>query len=436
MKILLVNRKLKMKFDIVIVGSGPAGLGAAFELAENSNKSILILDKSKISSGGLRNDCKQNYRFPIGFPLELWNEAQADSMLNIVEKHLEPNIQKINNIDIYKQRANKLNTELIEIKQAHVGTDKSVNLIKNLLSQLSKKNVALNLNCEVLTINELKNEIVIDYEEDMFLHHETIEYENLILAPGRAGANWLRDLMKKLNISFSDNIVDIGIRVETKEENYPIVKDFYDPKFLFPNNVRTFCTNSGKALVVKEKYKDYYSVNGHSLSNSNKSNNLVNFALLKTFSLTDPVSSGHEFAEILGKTAMSLSGGKPMMQRIGDFRLGKRSKKETFNSDLYNFEPTLKDAIPGDISLAIPAKIMRHLWSSLKILDTIIPGILHPSTIMYYPEIKTYANRPKFIDENFRVKNNIFMIGDGAGTSRGITAAWASGIRAARGILN
>ncbi|MFW5808402.1 MAG: pyridine nucleotide-disulfide oxidoreductase, partial [Spirochaetota bacterium] len=201
------------------------------------------------------------------------------------------------------------------------------------------------------------------------------------------------------------------------------------------NLVRTFCTNSGSAHVVREKYEHYYSVNGHSLSQENNPNHLVNFAVLKTILLTDPVVSGQQFAQILGQMAMQLSGGKPMMQRIGDFRMGRRSKHSTFNDDLYDFEPTLKSATPGDVSLAVPAKILRHIWGSLKLLDTIVPGILHPSTIIYYPEIKTYANRPDFIDRQFAVRPGLYMVGDGAGTSRGITGAWASGIRAADGVL-
>jgi uncharacterized FAD-dependent dehydrogenase len=133
--------------------------------------------------------------------------------------------------------------------------------------------------------------------------------------------------------------------------------------------------------------------------------------------------------------AMQLSGGTPMMQRVGDFRMGKRSKRSTFNDDLYDFKPTLNSCTPGDVSLAIPAKILRDIWQSLKMLDTIVPGVLHPSSIIYYPEIKSYANRPGFIDDYFQVKDGVYMIGDGAGTSRGITGAWASGIRAAEGIL-
>ena len=124
------------------------------------------------------------------------------------------------------------------------------------------------------------------------------------------------------------------------------------------------------------------------------------------------------------------------MQRVGDFRLGKRSKAENFTGDLYDFAPTLPSCTPGDIALAMPAKILRAIWRSMKLLDTIIPGVLHPSTVMYYPEIKLYGNKPRFIDESFQARLGIWMIGDGAGTSRGITAAWASGIRAAEGILN
>jgi uncharacterized FAD-dependent dehydrogenase len=130
-----------------------------------------------------------------------------------------------------------------------------------------------------------------------------------------------------------------------------------------------------------------------------------------------------------------MGGGKPLMQRVGDFRLGSRSKEETFTGDLYDFEPTLKSATPGDISLAIPAKILRSIWQAMKNLDTIVPGVLHPSTIMYYPEIKLYANKPRYLDDTFRVADDVWFAGDGAGTSRGITGAWASGIRASQGML-
>ncbi|HPM05464.1 MAG TPA: pyridine nucleotide-disulfide oxidoreductase, partial [Treponemataceae bacterium] len=112
-----------------------------------------------------------------------------------------------------------------------------------------------------------------------------------------------------------------------------------------------------------------------------------------------------------------------------------RSTRESLNQDLYDFEPTLKSATPGDIALAMPSKFLDSIWRALKKLDTIIPGLLHPSTIMYYPEIKLYANKPVYKNEYFMSAEDIYLIGDGAGTSRGITGAWASGMRAADGIL-
>ncbi len=421
-------KKFKTKYDVIIVGSGPAGLGAAFKIAENSNRSILLLEKKKISSGGLRNDCKQNYTYPVGFPLEHWEKEEANELLKEVKNHLNPKMEKRINVEKYQNRAKKIGVEILSVDQAHVGTDKSAELINNLINRLKKLGVDIALNTEVKEISKDKKELLLRDEE-------RIEFENLILAVGRADYDWLQKQMDILGVKYTDNIVDIGVRIETKEENYPIVRDYYDPKILFPNKVRTFCTNSGCAHVVKEKYKSYYSVNGHSLSKEQKRNGLVNFAMLKTIRLTEPVVSGQQFGKILGEMVMQLSGGSVIMQRVGDFRLGRRSKKETFNNDLYDFEPTLKSAVAADISLSIPSKILRDIWKSMKMLDTIIPGVLHPSTIIYYPEIKTYANRPTFINRNFKVKEGYHIIGDGAGTSRGITAAWASGIRAAKDIL-
>ncbi len=265
------------------------------------------------------------------------------------------------------------------------------------------------------------------------------QYDDLILAPGRRGFSFLQDLMKRLRIPFIDHVLDIGIRLETTIEQYPIVKDYYDPKFLFPDKVRTFCTNAFRAYVVQEKYltasgDPYYSVNGHAYSSKRQENGLVNFALLKTVMFTEPLASGQKYAEMIGLQAMLLGGGRPIMQRVGDFRLGKRSTEAAFTGDLYFFEPTLH-CTPGDISLSIPAKILRGIWKAMKLLDTIVPGVLHPSTIMYYPEIKLYGNKPTFIDPYFQALPHLYLIGDGAGTSRGITAAWASGIRAVEGIL-
>ena len=419
------------KWDCVIVGTGPAGLGAAFALKKTKpNLKVLIIDKEQYSTGGLRNDCKMNFTFPIGFPTEYWNKESAEYYLEKVTEVLKPPIMDKYRLDLYQKRAEKLKTTLLSIKQSHLGTDGGLKLIKELISLLEEKGVEISLGEEV---TDVKNNILITTKRE-------IEYKNLIIAPGRKGFKFLQDIMNNLEIPYYDNSIDIGIRIELHEELYPIVKDYYDPKFIFPDKVRTFCTNSKAAYVVQEKYisnegVEYFSVNGHAWSDKSKINNIVNFAILKTFKLTEPVASGQKFAEIIGLQASLCGGERPIMQRVGDFRMGKRSKIETFNDDLYDLKPTLKTCTPGDITLIVPYKIMKSIWMSMKILDTIIPGILHPSTIMYYPEIKMYGNKPEFIDDNFQARKNIYLIGDGAGTSRGITGAWASGIRAAEGIL-
>ena len=417
-------------YDIIIVGSGPAGLGAAFHISEHSPaSSILIIDRERICSGGLLNDCKQNYTYPIGFAVDNWTSAEAGRLLPLVEKQLQPAIKEKHNLEVYRRRAERLGVTLLDVRQAHVGTDRSRALIQRLLDELAGRGVQFMLKQEVTDVSGDAGGSGV-----VMAGGETLRARKVIVAPGRKGFSFLQQVMEKMGITYIDNVVDVGIRVETRLANYPIVKDYYDPKFHFPDGVRTFCTNSGHARVVLERYQGFSLVNGHALSEEQAGNDLVNFALLKTIGLKAPVRSGQQMAVFLATLANEIGGGRPLMQRVGDFRMGKRSTTETFNEDLYDFPPSCP-VTAGDLGLAVPAKIMRHIWAALKKLDTIVPGVLHPSTIMYYPEIKMYANKPAFLDSHFRVSTNVYMVGDGAGTSRGITGAWASGIRAAEGIL-
>ena len=418
-------------YDVIIIGTGPGGLGAAYHLTDGSSAlSILMIDQERICSGGLLNDCKQNYTYPIGFAVENWTREEAERLLPLVEKHLQPVIKERQNLEVYRQRAERLGVTLLDVRQAHVGTDRSRLLIGRLQDELAGRGVVFSLEREVTDV----------FDDDrgtgvVIAGTETLLARKVVIAPGRKGFGFLQQIMERLGVNYTDNVVDVGIRIETTAGNYSIVRDYYDPKFLFPDSVRTFCTNSGAARVVLERYQGFSLVNGHAFSEGKAPTNLVNFALLKTIGLRDPVRSGQQMAVFLGRLANEIGGGQPLMQRVGDFRMGKRSTAESFNKDLYAFPPSCP-VTAGDLGLAVPAKIMRHIWAALKKLDNIVPGVLHPSTIMYYPEIKMYANKPAFVDRYFRASRNLYMIGDGAGTSRGITGAWASGIRAAEGILH
>jgi len=420
-------------YDVAIIGTGPAGLGAAFSLLEaRPDLRIALVDRNQYSSGGLRNDCKMNFSWPVGFPEDDWDRAGAERYLERVEAFLSPAIMGRYDVDVYSRRAERLGCRLLEIRQAHLGTDGGLALIKRLVSDLERRGAAPALGETVLSVDAAARVVVTDRRE--------LSFKAALVAPGRAGFAFLQEVMRSNGVPFIDNVVDVGVRVELNEDRYPIVKDYYDPKFLFPKKVRTFCTNSRAAHVVQEKYEDeagvWYSVNGHAWSKDRPANGLANFAMLKTIALTEPLASGQAYARALGAQAMLLGGGRPIMQRVGDFRLGRRSTRDAFTGDLYDFAPTLPSCTPGDLGLAVPAKVMRALWNALKSLDTIVPGVLHPSTVLYYPEIKTYANKPVFADPAcFRAAPGLYLAGDGAGTSRGITAAWASGMRVADGML-
>jgi uncharacterized protein len=300
------------QYDVIIIGTGPAALGAAFQLTEIlPSLSILMIDKETVCSGGLLNDCKQNYTFPIGFAEEYWSRDDAERLLPLVEEKLQPDFKERRNLDTYHRRAARVGATLYDIRQAHVGTDRSKLLIKRLMDELVARGVKVLLEHEVTDVREGKEsaEVVIG-------GGECFKAGSVVIAPGRKGFGFLQRIMEQLGIAYIDNIVDIGIRVETRLENYPIVKDYYDPKFYFPERVRTFCTNSGHARVVQERYEDFNLVNGFAMSEEKSGNDLVNFAMLKTIGLKAPVRSGQQMAVFLGSCRGSVISGWASVPRL------------------------------------------------------------------------------------------------------------------------
>jgi hypothetical protein len=414
---------MKDRYDVVVVGSGPSAIGLAHKISSNSSKSVLIIEKLNVQNGGMRNDCKISLDYRKSFPEEYWTEESANYYLKEVEEYLKLDFKDVGDISYYTKQSKKYGIELIASRQVHIGTDRSLELINRLINGLKENNVEILLNTEMVSLKYNDRYIVLD-------NGNKIGFTDLCLCTGRKSATWIQNIMKEEGIEFIDNTVDIGIRIEMRKDSYNILEHLYDPKFVDNiNKVRSFCTNSGHALVVKEKYKDFYSLNGHALSSNYAPNGLANFALLKTITLTEPVVSGNDYAKIVGKTAMNVGGGNPIMQRLCDFRDGVRSKVEKFENSIYGFSPTLKTCTAGDIALAAPMKIISSIWSTMKKLDSVCYGVMSPQNVLYYPEIKKYMNKPKFMDNNFQVKDNLYIIGDVGGISRGISAAMASGLK-------
>jgi len=263
-----------------------------------------------------------------------------------------------------------------------------------------------------------------------------IRAKKTIFAPGRVGAVWVGEMARKHNIAAIHAPIDIGVRVEVPAIVMQSVIDVNrDPKFhiwtsKYEDFVRTFCTNH-EGFVVKENYGNVIGVNGHSFTDKKSEN--TNFAFVVKTRLTEPLENTTLYAESIARLATILGQGKPIIQRLGDLRRGRRSndwrlKKSTFH-------PTLTDVTPGNIAMALPHRILTDIMEGLDKLNEVIPGVATDSTFLYAPEIKYYAMKIG-ADNNMETNiKNLFAAGDGAGLSRDIVKASATGLLAARGAM-
>ncbi len=241
----------------------------------------------------------------------------------------------------------------------------------------------------------------------------------------------------KHNLLYVSQSIEIGVRVEVRKEILEsITNTIYDPSIFiktktYDDEIRTFCTNPG-GYVTKENYYGYICVNGHALKNK-KSNN-SNFAFISKVNLTEPVTNTREYGESIAKIANTLGGGKPIVQTLKDLRRGRRSTQSRINKGF--IEPTLKDVVAGDLALVMPHRIITNIIEGLSVLDKIIPGVNNDETLLYGPEIKFFSNEIE-TDNNMKIIDEaIYFIGDGAGKAGNIVTAAATGIVAARDILN
>jgi hypothetical protein len=326
-----------------------------------------------------------------------------------------------------ERRAAAAGVKFIPIPQRFIGSDNAPRVVQRFKRDLEEVGVKFRVGKAASRI-ESKRVVLADGTE--------IVCRYLLVAPGRSGAGWLAKEAKRLGIPTTHEPIDVGVRVEVPAVIMdPVTKVCRDPKFhvhstTYDDFIRTFCVNP-HGFVVQELYGDFIGVNGHSLAHKKSQN--TNFALLVRIKLTQPLEDTTLYGRTIAIQTTTLGGGKPILQRLGDLTRGRRSLWDRIRRG--NVQPTLTNVTPGDIAMAMPHRIVTDIIESLERLDKVIPGIASPSTLLYAPEMKFPANR-LLTDENLETPiEGLFVAGDGAGLSRGMVTAAATGIIAAHGIL-
>lgn len=456
-----------MECDVVIIGAGPAGLLAAAKLADKLK--VIIIDKGKgiegrkcislkkgtcvqcspcnitggLGGAGGLSDGKLNLRPDIGGNLEEF--VSSDEAWDIIKeidefflKHGAPDeiyAPSEDDISGILRKSAAAGIKFIPIVQRHIGSDKTPQVINSIRKEIEGKGAKFLLETEVLNIIADKNVKGVSIREKDGNEFE-IKCNYIIAAPGRVGAYWLSDQLKKLKISIRYNPVDIGVRVEVPHIVMDSITSInWDPKFhittkTYDDFVRTFCT-CPKGFIVEEVYEGFVGVNGHSMRGKMSLN--TNFAFLVRVELTEPTENTSAYAFSIASIANILGSGKPIIQRLGDLKRGRRSTWKRIEKS--NVSPTFKNVIPGDIAMALPNRLVIDIIEGLEALNQVIPGVATDSTLLYAPEIKLYAMRAEVNRALETPVKGLYVAGDGAGVSRGIVGAAATGIIAANNIL-
>lgn len=453
-----------MKYDVIIVGAGPAGIFSALELVGNSGLRVLMLDKGPdleqrkcpASRGfgcmkcdpcgllcgwggaGAFSDGKLTISTEVGGWLNQYvSEKELAELISYVDsvylRFGAPNHvygEDLERVEEIERKASLAGLKLIPQKIRHMGTERCAQTLRKMRQELEGK-VEIKMRKDVKGLL-VKNGVVEGVET---VDGEKFYGRYVIVAPGRGGAEWLQTEAQALGLKTLNNPVDVGVRVEVlaavMEE---LTNVLYEPKFVyysrfFDDQVRTFCV-APYGEVISESYDGVLTVNGQSYAERKTEN--TNFAILVSTSFTEPFKDPIAYGKYLARLSNLLSGGI-LVQRLGDLEAGRRSTPERIARSIVT--PTLKNATPGDLSFVLPYRYLADIREMLEALDKIAPGIHSRDTLLYGVEVKFYSSRLELSNSLETKIRNLFTIGDGAGVTRGLIQASASGVIVAREIL-
>jgi len=455
------------KYDVIIVGGGPAGIFAALELALDDLKILLIeggrdIDKRQcpardtgqpcppcspcdlvcgLGGAGAFSDGKLTLTSQVGGRLPSYlGEEQTEALINYVDevyrKFGAPD--KLygtgKKVDKLRSQADLAGLKLVAMPIRHLGTEHCRLVLKAMWEHLSP-HIESRLRTTVSSIIVERGKVKGVKTEA----GESFECDYLILAPGREGADWLTKEAERLKLTMHSNPVDVGVRVEVPAAVMaPLTDVLYESKleFLsksFDDRVRTFCMCPGGEVIMESTggCDPVITVNGHSYAERKTEN--TNFALLVSTAFTKPFNQPIAYGRYLARLANILSSGV-LLQRLGDLMEGRRSTPERIERGLT--KPTLQNATPGDLSFALPYRYITDLVEMLQAMDKLVPGVASHHTLLYGIEVKFYSSRPQLSPSLETEVNNMFAVGDGAGVSRGLIQASVSGVVAAREIVS
>ncbi len=459
------------KYDVIIIGAGPAGIFCAYRLMEKKNNlKVLMIEKGRsiekrecpkrktkvcvgckpcsITTGfagaGAFSDGKLSLSPDVGGNLpdilgydktqeviresdDIYLKFGADKNIYGVDKEKE--IRQI------RRAAINANLKLVECPIRHLGTEEGYKIYSRLQKHLISQGVDIKFNCMVKDLIIEDNTV----QGVELFDGEKIYAPKVVAAPGREGAGWLSDVCKKHDIDIKVGTVDVGVRVEVRNEVMEFLNEnLYEAKLIyhtptFDDKVRTFCTNPSGEVATEYYDNGLAVVNGHAYKALDMKTDNTNFALLVSKHFTEPFKTPIEYGKQIAQLSNMLCDGRILVQRFGDLKRGRRTTEERLVRN--NLIPTLKDAVPGDLSLVFPHRLLVDIVEMMEALDKVTPGIASDETLLYGVEVKFYSNKVLVNDKFETSVNGLYAAGDGASITRGLQQASANGLCVANSIL-